>query len=441
MSNWVQNAGYLELSESFYDMAVRRDGNVPESASSHVRRCGSCRARVTRLRKAARKGEGPAGGRQFESDAVKVLDSHFQCLDVPVTCSRARPFLPGLATSCLDLRIPTPITVHVDHCPQCAADLAVLKGLGLSDEQLGSVGRLYERTCSGKGRFWRRNAARDDSLPQAVYAIAERPDSGLATTCRMVDEGQKVVAAPGDPYADYPIRVEIAHRTAPPTDSCGRVVLRPLVRRFSKPIVAAVAVLVLAALFFCTQSTSGVALGEVVRAFERARNIHVVGLHPVSGEVIYEIWVSRDLKLLGMVRGEECVVYDLATGEKEDLVAERVSRIDDAAMGRVRAMADACLGFSPSSVPANAAWMRSFGDGKREVYELMWTEQTYGGRDVLIKREFVVDPTTGLPVSVRRFYWDALGKEWECASVMVLDYLPWAGMGGAATGQSVVRTK
>lgn len=441
MSNGMQNARHLELSEYFYDMAVRRDGNVPESVSSHVRRCDSCRAQVARLRKAARKGEGPAGGRQFESGAIKVLDSHFQCLDVPVTCSRARPFLPGLATSCLDLRIPTPITVHVDHCPQCAADLAALKGLGLSDEQLGSVGRLYERTCSGKGRFWRRNAARDDSLPQTVYAIVERPDSGVATTCSTIDEDRKVAAVTGDPYGDYPIRVEVAQQAAPSTDPRKRVVLRPLFRKFFKPIVAAAAVLVLAALFFCTQSTSGVALGEVVRAFERARNIHVVGLHPVSGEVIYEIWVSRDLKLLGMVRGEECVVYDLATGEKEDMVAERVSRIDDASMGRVRAMADACLGFSPSSVPANAAWTRSFGDGKREVYELMWTEQTYGGRDVLIRREFVVDSTTGLPVSVRRFYWDALEKEWECASVMVLDYLPRAGMGDAATGQSIVRAK
>lgn len=439
MSDRVENVTHAEWAEYFYDMAVRRDENVPESVFSHVRRCSFCRTQVARLRRAVSDRQDGVGGQQSSAGAIGVLDSHFQLLGVPVTCSRVKPFLPELAATSVDLRIPTPVTVHVDHCPQCAADFRALRELALTGEQLESVRRLYEKTRFGRVGFRRRRAEREDSLPQAVHAIAERPDSDVVTVCRTIEEGQNVVAAPGDPYANYPIRVEIAHGAVPSTDSCGRVALRPLVRRFLKPVVAAAAVLVLAALFFCTQSSSGVALGDVARAFERVRNVRVIAFNPVTEEVMYELWVSRDLNLMGMVTGQECVVYDLATKEREELVAGRVSRIDEAGMGKARALADACLGFSLAGVPADATWMRSMGDGKREVYELTWTKRTYGGRDMLVKHEFVVDPATRLPVSLRRFYWDPLEQDWECASMVRLDYTTGAEMRRIFRGQAAGR--
>jgi hypothetical protein len=439
MSDRVQNVTHVDWAEYFYDLAVRRDENVPGSVSSHVRRCGSCRAQVARLRRAAFGTQDRADRRKSSAGAIDVLDSHFQLLGVPVTCSQAKPFLPGLAATSVDLRIPTPVTVHIDHCPQCAADLRSLRELALTGEQSLSVGRLYEQIRPGKGVFRRRRAERDDALPQAVYAIAERPDSDVVTVCRTIDEGEKVVATPGDPYADYPIKVEIARREPQSARSRSRTVFRPLVRSFLKPAAAVAAVLALAALFLCTQSSSGVALGDVVRAFERVRNVRVIGFNPVTEEVMYELWVSRDLNLMGMVTGQECVVYDLAAKEREDLVTGRVSRIDDAATGKARTLADSCLGFSLASVPSNARWMRSMANGKREVYELMWTRQTYGGRDVLVKHEFVVDPATRLPVSLRRFYWDALAKEWDCASMLMLDYTTGAEMGSVRGGRPAGR--
>jgi hypothetical protein len=41
------------------------------------------------------------------------------------------------------IRIPTPITVHLDHCPECADDLKALRNLGLTAEQLERLERLY----------------------------------------------------------------------------------------------------------------------------------------------------------------------------------------------------------------------------------------------------------------------------------------------------------
>ena len=49
----------------------------------------------------------------------------------------------------LKVRIPTPITVHVDQCPQCAKDLHVLRELALDEEQLDRLSWLYASKPSG----------------------------------------------------------------------------------------------------------------------------------------------------------------------------------------------------------------------------------------------------------------------------------------------------
>lgn len=434
MSNCVHNAVHSEWVQHFYDMVMQRDDGVPKSVSSHIRRCRSCRTQVALLKRAVLGDRSRAEGRQFPADAgaIDVLNSHFQWLDVPVTCSLAKPFLPGLAASSDDLRIPTPITVHVDHCPQCAADLLVLRGLGLTGEQSQSLQRLYEQVCSGKGGLQRRTSEGDNAMPETVYDIAERPDSGVATVFRTIDEGQAVAAAPGDPYADYPIRVAVIRCKPQSVLSRSRVAFRPLVKRFIKPAMAVAAVLALVALFLRTQSTSGVALADVVRAFERAGNVRIVGFDPVSEEAIYEFWVSRGLNLVGQITDRECLVYDLATGEKEDIGAGKVYPLDNASLASVRAFMERCLGFSFAEIPANAAWkQRSLSDNLC-VYEITWMRKTYAGRDIPVKYEVVVDGTTRLPVRLCMFYWDSLDMDWLSGTVMVLEYPTEAEMGNAS---------
>ncbi len=395
MCDWMHSAASSGLAEYFYEMAVRRDDGrrVP-----------------------------------IETNAIDILDSHFRCLDVPVPCSRAKPFLPGLAMPSTDLRIPTPITVHVDHCPQCAADLRTLRELGLTGEQAQSLQRLYERTRSRRGRLWRRCVEENNAMPQVVFDIAERPDSGVATVYSTIDEGQGVAAAPGDPYSDYPIRVVIIRRKPQSVLSRSRGVLRgaalrPLARRILKPAMAVAAVFVLVALFHYTQSTSGVALADVVRAFGQAKNVRIVGFDPVSEEAIYELWVARDLNLVGQITDRECIVYDLAIGEKEDIGAGKVYSLDNASLANVRTFMERCLGFSFADIPSDAAWCRTGLNGNLYVYEITWMRKTYAGRDMPVKYEVVVDVTTKLPVCLRMFYWDSFEMDWMSGTVVVLKYL------------------
>ncbi|MCL5282972.1 MAG: hypothetical protein M1376_24065 [Planctomycetes bacterium] len=132
-----------EAQVHYYDLLCQEEAAVPAVVRRHVAICPVCREKMRRLRETVLEAErttGPAGA--WQDETIEALAQQFQLLDERVTCSEVRPLLPELALESPQLRIPTPVTVHVDHCPQCAADLAALRELHLSAEQLKRLGRL-----------------------------------------------------------------------------------------------------------------------------------------------------------------------------------------------------------------------------------------------------------------------------------------------------------
>jgi hypothetical protein len=517
MSERVYGGLHRELAEYFYDLVMERDADVPEAVSSHVRRCVFCREQIVRLKEAVLGARVPGDKRKcpVNHPAIGTLDSHFQLLEERVTCKRARPFLPGLLDPSADLRIPTPITVHVDQCPQCARDLRLLRDLNLGREQLGRLQWLYGRNPAGGLLLCRRARPRiaafvrgqwegidgevlnhlstcprcraevyarrqnlldelaetpggscgvvaaaelfDCVVPQedmiqgdksctmplagasrrgletmqamhlAIYGVAERAESGVATLYHIAEDDRSPSTRPDDPYAGYPIMVETVHHASQPAAPCSETAtngapVNPWVRWILKAVVAAAAVIPLAVLFCHTHNSSGTVLAKAIRAFGQARNVRVVSLDPADDQVVYELWISRDLNLTGMMTARECVVYDLASGEKEDVVSGVVTPVGDRELANVREMGDHCLGFSLAGVPSDATWERRDAGGGREVYEFAWVRQTNRGRDIPVKYEVTIDTSTMLPASFRLFRreWPVAG--WECQSLIVFEY-------------------
>lgn len=130
------------------------DRAIPQAVAAHIRQCDRCQRRLNRLREALDGIESGTPSVQSQQDAglIAELQSHFELLGERLNCRRVKPFLPGLLAPSLKVRIPTPITVHVDQCPACAEDLESLRALGLDAEQLARLSRLYaDSTGSG---FW-----------------------------------------------------------------------------------------------------------------------------------------------------------------------------------------------------------------------------------------------------------------------------------------------
>jgi hypothetical protein len=467
----------------------------------------------------------------MKRDIIDTLSLHFGCLNEQVTCSRVKPFLPGLLMPSVPIRIPTPITVHLDHCPECAKDLEALRRLGLDPEQVERLEQLYERgaptqfslcrrsrvhiaafvrgsfdnidseilnhlcTCpkcrahayrsrqelltscpadeSGKAAAcaaeistarlfdyavpYGRTAAGPEWAPEAhvqscrscltriqrladtLYGIAARTDSGVTTTYSTLDAaeparqveaqapaGENVLAARPNPYADYPIEVQVI-RPLParvPAPAKVKAVLRhttcnPQVRFFLKTALAAAAVILLAVLFHGTPSTtSGMTLGQVCQAFEKAENIHVSRFDPTTDRPVREFWMSRSLNMVLRITGQETILYDLGAGKeytRETLGgAVQAAELTDRHVAYAQERLTAGLGFRPDQVPSGARWIRVDDDARgAERYELNYSEQDPTGTVSLRKRVFVIDPTTKRPQEVQEFHKSPAESEWH----------------------------
>jgi hypothetical protein len=146
----------------YYDFMAEHGPGVPEAIARRVRRCLVFRKQIDRLQEAVTGagGEADTSRSKMKRDIIDTLSGHFRCLNEQVTCSRVKPFLPGLLLPTVQVRIPTPITVHLDHCPECAEDLEALRDLGLGPEQLERLERLYHSPAAQDRRLCRKARSR-----------------------------------------------------------------------------------------------------------------------------------------------------------------------------------------------------------------------------------------------------------------------------------------
>jgi hypothetical protein len=167
-----QNRLHRDAAEYYYDIVARHEMGVPDSVCSHVRECSFCQRQIRQLKgllAEMRDGYGLTLDRMGR-DIIAILNLHFQHLGERVTCSRVKPFLPGLLIPTRQIRIPTPITVHVDQCPDCAEDLALLRSLGLEPAQLERLSRFYGAKAAGSRSLCRRARMKIPAVAAASLA-------------------------------------------------------------------------------------------------------------------------------------------------------------------------------------------------------------------------------------------------------------------------------
>ncbi len=136
-----------EQARPYYYESLRRDGEekIPAEILAHIRQCRFCQAEVNRLKVVLAESEehAPESARQINSAIATNLRLHFAYIGASVTCNTVRPFLPSLADPLLEVGMPTPITVHLDKCQQCANYLETIRRLNLTRKQLCRLGQLF----------------------------------------------------------------------------------------------------------------------------------------------------------------------------------------------------------------------------------------------------------------------------------------------------------
>ncbi len=363
----------------YYDLLCPDEAAVPPVVRQHVATCPFCREQMGRLRETLFEEERePRGSRAPEDETIEALAEQFRLLDERVTCSDARPCLPQLALATPQIRIPTPVTVHVDHCPQCAKDLAALRKLHLTADQLRRLGQLFAsqngegllpapaclggtaRTGShpveGAVRACQEVSAADifDSvvpfgvppdqrqkaitahirvcpiclegarkLHRTINAIVERADSKIKTVYHAAEDTEDAPAEMQD-ACQYPVSVEVVHAGAACDPDGLRGISRACMhrlRRSAAPVArmagVGIVVVVLAALLRTTVPTaSGTNVGQVRKAVDKAPNIRVVATNPQTG-LVQELLIARGSDRLVHRTTIECALYDLKQDRKQ----------------------------------------------------------------------------------------------------------------------------
>jgi hypothetical protein len=526
-----QNVLHSEAMKWYYGWVAGHGPGVPGSIAHHIRQCLICRKQTSRLKEAVTGAGGETDVRRSEMkrDIIDTLSLHFGCLGEQVNCSRVKPFLPGLLVPALRIRIPTPITVHLDHCTECAEDLEALRDLNLSAEQLERLEHLYSQKHPEDPRLCRRARTRiaafvrgsldeidpeildhlctcpscrqrvyrgrqklldngaigrvkvcgeeiptvqlfDYAVPygrttgitdragashvqacrpclraiqgldETVYGIAERTNSGVATIYSTVEDAEGLPGATTDPYADYPVRVQVIRgrpqqavqpslrarlehawaslhfKTAVKRTSCD-----PRVRFILKTAVAAAAVIPLAMLLLTTTTASGVTFAKMFQAFGRADNVYLSQFDTARGKLMQEQLLARRADLMFTATEQECTLDDWR-GKKHYSysalgVPADVTNMSQRQYANGRRFIDACLGFGLDAV-RGAQWTRvSEGQGgDADTYELVYPDGTR-------KWTVVVDPSTRLPKELQTLWRASTALEWKCLLRTEVRYL------------------
>jgi len=126
--------------ELYYYDFLSKEGHriIPESIINHIEECQHCQEQINEFKVVLAQAEGRTQLEQGQvrSAVTSMLKLHFAHVGERVTCETVKPFLPTLLDPVLEIRIPTPITAHLDNCKQCSQDLETIRTLNLNRMQL-----------------------------------------------------------------------------------------------------------------------------------------------------------------------------------------------------------------------------------------------------------------------------------------------------------------
>jgi len=281
----------------YYDILCQElPEDIPTATLTHVRACDYCQGEIARLESMLNEvnESGKAVSRR-DSDLLQLLRLHFSYADKTVTCSIVKPLLPSMADDRVRIRIPTPITAHIDQCEQCSSDLSALRRVEFS----------------GK--------------PSDQLAPTKRPEQGAATypDVALAPGGSEMPGA-HDHGLEYPVSVNIDRTDAEQRRRvCSHVrdwhfVKRGVhlaTRRVSK---IAATILVFIGLLVLTGMPRAEA-GRVDRLYEVLKTppyLHVSRTLPEYDGLDHQMWIVKDKWCIEAMQGKR-YRWDLSSGEGE----------------------------------------------------------------------------------------------------------------------------
>lgn len=432
----------------YYDYLQKtlRQDNTLTWAAEHIDQCAYCQERIAALKTCLESADSCSGGSQLRLQA-KNLQGHFGWLNQPVTCQVVKPYLALQTLPELEVSIPTPITVHLNHCRRCREDLQTLCSLNLSPAQLQqwvlTVAAASSTPTNGD------KPPRRPDLPNILAQLAQRPDTPVVTTVEM---RQNPSDSPDGPisqcYEDWPFRIKVhgqepmqqpllympvrkaasvmAHRTV---SAAGH-----FVKRTYKPLAAAAVIMLVFGLMLRTSAAGNIGLKAIYNAFSRAEVIHIRQEIPDASAPIQEFWISRTNNAMVLRQKGILSLVDLRRNERiikdaGDISTRTISQKEAPYLQEMIYTGCGLLPFARmEDIPQTSDWHNITGDithpalPNTDIYELEWAGPGYMGRELPHKWRCYLEPETNLPLRAERYVFDNMLGDYQLETIITADY-------------------
>lgn len=289
----------------YYDILCEEShDDVPDAALLHVSECYYCQSEIERLGAALNEADDSANA-QSRRDAklLQLLRLHFSYTNKTVTCCTVKPFLPSMTDELVRIRIPTPITAHLEQCTRCASDLSALRGLELSQAP-------SDRFALGK---------------HVEHAGADDPDVALLPTDSDMSDADESGAGHGKPIplningedSEQDAQVHSTARDWP--------IVKTGLRLFSRHVGKIAAVLAISFVLLALTNVSPVEAGPGSPWHEALLSTHYFHISSTAGaghdRPDREMWVLRDERVFVErdVKKDSISLLDLPGGQRRSI--------------------------------------------------------------------------------------------------------------------------
>ena len=132
MTSRTSNPECSQYSVYLYDYLCDHRDDIPESALTHIAQCSQCAAEIKVLDTELKACDPPAD-QAGQAAKLANLELHFAYIGKDVGCHEVKPFLTSMVSDLLEIRIPTPVTVHIENCSRCSNDMQQIQKMGIHD--------------------------------------------------------------------------------------------------------------------------------------------------------------------------------------------------------------------------------------------------------------------------------------------------------------------
>lgn len=420
-----------QRAKAYYYIYLVDDSNerIPNDIVNHIDHCSYCQEQLRALSEKIDPID-ESYGKNSEDFALLVnLELQFNFINQPVSCNTVKPFLPVLASKSVNITIKTPITSHIDSCEKCSQDLENICKLGLTDEQLFTLGQIYAQ-INENGADKKYNSLEyiekigdiDSETLSILRNIALRPESDVVSTFK-ANESILDTDNP-DKYSTH-----ITERARQYIQSKSKTLI--------KPLAAAAAILVFVFTFFNNSKVDAVDISQMYNALGKVKHVHIVYYSAETRTIINEKWISPATNTKIIKTPDTIVLWDIKNRQKKSKQTGidniEISNLNKNQLNQIKATMQTPWSLLPftnfKDLPDDAVWQQvedqnlisKYQDA--EIYDLTWSRKAITGSNTWYKTRCIINTQSHLPERMEYFDKLSINDDYKLANFKEIDYI------------------